>query len=75
MVSIIIPIYNVKQYIDRGLRSVFSQTYQDFEIILSDDGSTDGSYEECQRWANTDSRVRVVRHENGGAGVARNYGL
>lgn len=75
MVSIIIPIYNVKQYIDRGLRSVFSQTYQNFEIILSDDGSTDGSYEECLRWANTDSRVRVVRHENGGAGVARNYGL
>lgn len=75
MVSVIIPIYNVKQYIDRGLRCIMTQSYQDFEIILSDDGSTDGSYEECLRWAKNDSRIRVLHQANKGAGAARNHGI
>lgn len=75
MVSVIIPIYNVKHFIKRGLHNVLQQIYQDFEIILSDDGSTDGSYEECQKWAKQDSRIRVLHQENKGAGAARNHGI
>ena len=75
MVSIIIPIYNVCRFINRGLKNVLVQNYQDYEILLSDDGSTDGSYEECQGWALKDSRIRVLRQENKGAGAARNHGI
>lgn len=75
MVSVIIPIYNVRKFIERGLNNVLAQTYQDFEILLSDDGSTDGSYEECQKWVLKDSRIRVLHQENKGAGAARNHGI
>ena len=75
MVSVIIPIYNVRSFIERGLKNVLVQNYPDFEILLSDDGSTDGSYEECQRWASKDSRIRVLHQENKGAGAARNHGI
>lgn len=75
MISIIIPIYNALSFIERGLACVLGQTYQDYEIILSDDGSTDGSYEECQRRAMEDSRIRVLHQENKGAGSARNHGI
>lgn len=75
MVSVIIPIYNVRSFIERGLNNVLSQTYQDFEILLSDDGSTDGSYEECKEWALKDTRICVLHQENKGAGAARNHGI
>lgn len=75
MVSVIIPIYNVKQYVERGIQNILNQTYQDFEILLSDDGSTDGSYELCQKYAQRDCRIRVLHQENMGAGAARNHGL
>ena len=75
LVSVIIPIYNVRRFIERGLNNVFSQSCQDFEILPSDDGSTDGSYEECQAWALKDSRIRVLHQENKGAGAARNHGI
>lgn len=75
MISIIIPIYNVLSFIERGLTYVLGQTYQDYEVLLSDDGSTDGSCEECQRWAMKDSRIRVLHQENKGAGSARNHGI
>ena len=75
LVSVVIPIYNVRRFIERGLKYVLAQTYRDFEIILSDDGSTDGGYEECKRWAERDARVRVVHQENKGAGAARNHGI
>lgn len=75
MVSVIIPIYNVRRFIERGLKNVLAQTYKDFEIILSDDGSTDGGYEECMKWTEKDSRIRVVHQENKGAGAARNHGI
>ena len=75
LISVIIPIYNVRRFIERGLNNVFAQSCQDFEILLSDDGSTDGSYEECQEWALKDSRIRVLHQENKGAGAARNHGI
>lgn len=74
-VSIIIPIYNVKTFISRGLKNILGQSYQDFEIILVDDGSTDGSSKLCDEWAKGDGRIRVFHKENCGAGSARNLGI
>lgn len=75
MVSVIIPIFNVSCFIERGLQQILNQTYQDFEIILVDDGSTDDSLIKCQKWERTDSRIRVFHQENQGAGGARNLGI
>lgn len=74
-VSVIIPVYNVEKYIDRGLTSFLKQTYQDFEIILVDDGSTDGSSAQCDVWAAHHERIRVFHKANGGSGSARNLGI
>lgn len=75
LVSVVIPIYNVRRFINRGIKDVLAQTYKNLEIILSDDGSTDGSYEECKKWTEKDSRIKVVHQENKGAGAARNHGI
>lgn len=75
LVSIIIPVYNVERYINRCLKSVHEQTYQDMEIILVDDGSTDDSGRICDAFANTDNRTIVIHKENGGLSSARNAGL
>lgn len=75
MVSVIVGIYNVLGFIDRGIGCVLSQTYGDFELLLVDDGSTDGSLERCKEWATRDSRIRVLHQENQGLGSARNLGL
>ena len=75
LVSIIIPVYNVERYLDRCVSSVANQTYQDLQIILVDDGSTDSSPEICDAWAKKDNRVVVIHQENGGVSVARNRGL
>lgn len=75
MISIIIPVYNVKKYLDECLLSVCNQTYKDLEIIIIDDGSTDGSGELCDRWKAKDDRVIVVHKPNGGISSARNAGL
>ena len=74
-ISVITPIYNVRRFIERGVREVLQQTYKDFELILVDDGSTDGSYEECQKWASVDKRIKVLHQQNTGAGGARNLGI
>lgn len=74
-ISVIIPVYNVKAYLNRCLRSVLGQSYRDLEVILVDDGSTDTSPEICQGWAKADSRVRFFQKENGGPSKARNFGL
>lgn len=74
-VSVIIPAYNVHLYIDECIDSVVNQTFQDFEIILVDDGSTDGTDIKCEEWAKRDSRIRVIHKENGGPSVARNRGI
>lgn len=72
-VSVIIPLYNKAPYIQRTLDSVLGQTFQDFELIVVDDGSTDGGGEIVARCA--DPRVRLIRQENAGPGAARNRGL
>ena len=74
-VSVITPIYNVHRFIERGVHQVLQQTLKDFELIMVDDGSTDGSYKECQKWASVDNRIKVLHQQNTGAGGARNLGI
>ncbi len=75
LISVIIPVYNVSDYLDRCLKSVVEQTYINLEIILVDDGSTDGGSEKCDCWAGIDSRIKVIHKSNGGLSDARNCGL
>lgn len=75
LVSIVVPVYNVQQYLPRCLESLTAQTYRNIEIILVDDGSTDASGELCDHWAAADPRVRAFHKKNGGLSDARNYGL
>ena len=74
-ISIIVPVYNVKRYLPRCLESIVAQDYSPFEVILVDDGSTDGSGELCDEWATQDSRIKVIHKANEGPGQARNAGL
>lgn len=75
LVSIIVPVYNVAQYLDRCLDSLVKQTDPNIEIILVDDGSTDGSGALCDLWQQRDGRIRVFHKPNGGLSDARNHGL
>lgn len=74
-VSIIIPMYNVEAYVDESVRSVLAQTWQDFEVIVVDDGSTDASLSIVESACNGDQRLRVISQRNYGPGAARNLGL
>ena len=74
-VSIIVPVYNIALYLDECVSSLVGQTHRDLEILLIDDGSTDGSGTRCDRWAEADPRIRVIHKRNGGAAAARNAGL
>ena len=74
-ISVIIPVYNTLNCLERCVDSVCGQTYENLEIILVDDGSTDGTGQLCDRLAKRDSRIRVYHKENGGASSARNMGL
>lgn len=74
-VSVIIPIYDVVQYLDECIESVCRQTYTNVEIILVNDGSTDASGEKCNEWMKKDTRIKVIHKENGGLSSARNAGL
>lgn len=73
--NIIIPVYNVRQWLEETVNSVLAQTFRDFELILVNDGSTDGSGELCDTFALADSRVSVIHQENAGVSAARNTGL
>lgn len=73
--SIIVPVYNAKDYLDECISSILSQTFGDFELILVDDGSTDGSGEICDRYAERDKRVRIYHQKNQGQAVARNFAI
>lgn len=75
LISIIVPVYNVESYLEQCIDSILAQTYKDLEIILVDDGSTDQSGDICDRYAEKDSRVRVVHQVNSGSSRARNAGL
>lgn len=75
MISIIIPIYNVSQYLNECIQSVVNQSYKDFECVLIDDGSSDGCEMICDQWAQKDSRIKVIHQSNQGVSKARNRGI
>lgn len=75
LVSIVVPVYNVEKFIEECLNSVLAQTYQSYEIVLVNDGSTDNSLEICCKFQKQDSRVKVFSKVNGGLSSARNYGI
>lgn len=75
LVSIIVPVYNVEQYLDKCIESIVTQSYINLEIILVDDGSKDKSGEICDIWAKKDRRIKVIHKKNGGLSDARNKGL
>lgn len=74
-ISIIIPVYNVERWIRRAVSSLQRQTFEDFELLLVDDGSTDASGSICDELAGGDDRIRVIHQENAGAARARNVGI
>lgn len=71
-ISIGVPFHNVEEYLPQCLDSILRQTFTDFEVIMVDDGSTDGSFEICQKYASKDSRFKLFHQENGGVAKARN---
>lgn len=73
-ISVIVPVYNVEQYLERCVESIINQTYKNLEIILVDDGSTDSSGKLCDELAKKDDRIKVIHKENGGLSDARNRG-
>lgn len=75
MISIIIPVYNVEKYLERCVNSVLKQSYNDLEIILVDDGSTDNSGKICDRFKKKDDRIIVIHQRNQGLSAARNIGI
>ena len=75
LISIIIPVYNTKRYLDETIGSVLKQTYKNWELILVDDGSTDGSVDLIKDYCNSDVRIRLIEQANAGQGAARNNGI
>ena len=75
LISIVLPIYNVENYIEKCMESVLNQTYKNIEIILVDDGSPDNCPIICDQYVKEDNRVKVVHKENGGLSDARNAGI
>lgn len=74
-ISIIVPVYNVENYLDRCISSILNQTYSDFELILIDDGSPDSSPAMCDKYARENEKIKVIHKENAGPSSARNRGL
>lgn len=75
LISVIVPVYNVEEYLERCVNSLLNQSYKDIEILLVDDGSTDKSGGICEAYRRQDSRVRVFHKKNGGLSDARNFGI
>ena len=75
MISIITPVFQSERYLEKLINSILNQTYCDWELLLIDDGSTDGSAEICDRYAHKDNRIRVFHKANGGVASARNQAM
>ena len=75
LISVIVPVYNAKAYLPQCIESLTNQTYNNLEIILVDDGSTDGSAQICDEYATKDKRIKVIHKPNGGVSSARNAGI
>ncbi len=75
LISVVVPVYNMERYLERRIDSILAQDYTNLELILVDDGSTDESLSICNRYRQTDFRVKVLHQENGGQGSARNAGI
>ena len=75
LISVVVPIYNVEKYLDRCIESILNQTYVNLEILLINDGSTDNSPAICNKYKNSDTRIKVIHKENGGLSDARNTGI
>ena len=75
MISVIVPVYNVEEYIEECLDSIKNQTFTDFEVILVNDGSTDNSQAICELYCDQDSRFCLINQENKGQSIARNRGV
>ena len=75
LISVIVPVYKVEKYLPACLDSLLAQTYQNFELLLVDDGSPDKCWKILQQYAAQDARVCIFRKENGGVSSARNFGL
>ena len=74
-ITVIVPVYNVVDYIDQCMESILAQTFGDFEVLLIDDGSSDGSSEKCDQWAAADTRFRALHQPNAGVSPTRNRGI
>lgn len=74
-ISIIVPVYNVELYLNRCINSILAQTFIDYELILIDDGSTDSSSQICDKYAEQNSKIKVIHKKNGGLASARNIGI
>ena len=75
LISVIVPVYNVEEYVEKCVLSIINQTYKNLEIILVDDGSTDNSGKICDEIAIKDNRIKVIHKKNGGLSDARNVGI
>ena len=75
LVSVIVPVYKVEDYLDDCIKSIVGQSFIDFELILVDDGSPDNCPAMCDAWAEKDKRIKVIHKQNGGVGSARNEGI
>jgi glycosyltransferase involved in cell wall biosynthesis len=75
LISVIVPVYRVEEYLDRCVQSIVNQTYSNLEILLVDDGSPDRCPMMCEKWAEKDLRIKVIHRQNGGISAARNTGV
>ena len=75
LITVIIPVYNAEKFLDKCIRSVLRQTYHDLQIILIDDGSSDGSLKKCEKYRDEDNRIELVHTTNSGVSATRNLGL
>ena len=74
-ISVIVPVYNVQEYVGECIESILRQSFTDFELILVDDGSTDSCGDICGSYSRLDHRIRVIHKQNGGLSNARNTGM